>query len=302
MSARWQVARLVFYEDLNLNVNSIYRFLKISNSMRESMKMNVRSLAVDANHADEDAAGLRIIESSMPGSNIQSPFNQSCHTDTDWSDDVKLAALTHLVPHLSQMPRITYFKIVLPMESLTAPPGQVPYFDRVSELLSVLPTSLTSLTIDSGTQLRPPRLETGRELAHMCLLLRDRSFMPSLRYLRLRLYNIYPSMFQSLSTGPDPKLQTLVINPVNERPSSIFYSMDAIGYPRPIICSTPILSAPLIEAARAYITHTPRLKYFRFITDKSSNNQFRSYDVFSDRWATHADEGSWEDIENIKDD
>ena len=260
------------YEDLTVTIKTLDRYLDASKHIKSFVETNIRDLTVKATESDRSfySASGRI----------------KCCAHMKES-------LTRFALKLMHMPRIKAFRLVLFVCFEVYEVRDSHYFTSMSTLLSGLPATLSSLTIDNGG--RPSSPTPGRQVErnHFCSLLLNKSFMPSLRHLRIRARNICPEIFQPICSDHHSQLESLIINLSLVREDSQFSKIFYAHYCLAFQSDGKDLYSRIVEAAKTCIPRLSRLTMLRIMCHKFPSGDLASFDVLSDQHFIHPSNLDW---------
>ena len=300
--SRWRVARVIAYEDLDLTIKTIDRYLEASISSHSLVETSIRGLVIKASEADENRREVSTTDIANEHETLSvTDFSQNIPSRDEWYVRVK-ESLTRFASQLRHMPRIESFSLVLFVCSEPSSAQDSIYFTSISTLLFNLPTTLSSLTIDIGGTPSSPTPERQEGRNHLCSLLLNKGFMPFLRHLRIRTRNICPKIFQSIYSDQHSQLESLIINLslMREdlpRMSKVFYAHFCLGF-QP---DGKDLYSHLVDAANEIVPRLPCLKTLKIIRHKYPSEDLASFDVLSDRDVILPPSVDWKAVDCVDD-
>lgn len=204
--------------------------------------------------------------------------------------------LTSFAEHLPQMAGLHSFRVKIPIGSLTSERLDNLRCTAVVSLISYLPNTLTSLTIDTpgGPSRFKPQMAQSN---HICPLLLDKEILPSLRHLAIRCHNICPDLCAVDDSRLQTQLQTLIVN-LSMAEGGFYAAVNAR------FCEEDKYAGKLIyphmkELAKASAVRFPAITAMRLlcINPKSPGCLEICYNVLSEREVLLPDDVLWDDVD-----
>lgn len=294
---RWEVARVVAYEELVLSIKTIDRYLEIPESVQHSVQTSIKSLTliVTETYLETPMITGRLSEDEIRSLLVVS---QDVGSAQEWWDHRK-ESLHRIAPQLKQMSRMTSFNLINYVYLELSLVQDSVYLVPILSLLSNMPESLFSLTVDNcGTpSSRPPG---PQECNHMCPSLLSKSFTPHLRHLCIRSRNICPEILEVISSGSYNGLKSLIIS-LTLRPeelpwmSKVSYSHFCLGFHE----KSTDLNSSLVDAAKAVLPRLPRLKTLKIVRQRFPAEDLLSFDVIHNHQITVSLGIDWKAIDHL---
>lgn len=179
-----------------------------------------------------------------------------------WSDAHQ--SLFNFAPQLMAMPRLNTFSLMVFMAFDASRVLVDSCLIIMFILLSNLPATISSLTIDNSGSRLNFMYEHHRERIHFCSLLHNQLFTPHLRHLRIRSRLLCVDIFKFISCGQFAQLETLIINLSVEQE---FLPWLRVGFQTQLcggfFVNSPTLHSILAEASQHVPSRLPYLKTLR---------------------------------------
>lgn len=287
------------YEDLALDVIQIHRLLRAPSQAHNHVTNNVRHLSIEGRNCSEE------------DKDYETGFDKSV------SYHMRRLSLCRLFKSLiSRMSELKSLHVSIIMKETGLLEfwmiiEEEEWMRNMADFLSIVPKSLTSLTIDNPGYPEESNIAFYTR-GHLCPVLLDPEVLPSLRHLRIRLCNICSKMFGFAKSVRHTRLQTLIINLSlyedevrclqNSTPcllSLTAASDDGTLYVESEELAKAALVYKMREAAEVALAYLPSLTVLRLLYHQLPDPRLISYDIISEKKVIFPKDASWTDLHCI---
>ncbi|KAH7360857.1 hypothetical protein BKA65DRAFT_591843 [Rhexocercosporidium sp. MPI-PUGE-AT-0058] len=205
--AWYSVTQSVAWEVINLSINNFERFSRAPTDIQHFIRSRVKDLSIsgsyDTNVTFQTQNSETGTQETWRVAKLRSLLQ--AHNTTLCTSLKDFSTIT-----LPQMQRLHTFALKISSESTIYTETDSTWTDTLRNLVTSLPNTLTSLTIDKlGVT---SRFSTGARDPHtVCKVVLAKTTLPSLKHLRLRLHCICPSLFATKTIQSHATLETLVV-------------------------------------------------------------------------------------------
>lgn len=204
--------------------------------------------------------------------------------------------LTSFAEHLPKMGDLQSFRVKIPIGSLTSERLDSLRCTATVALISHLPKTLTSLTIDTpgGPSRFKPQMAQSN---HVCPLLLDKEILPSLRHLAIRSHNICPELCAIDGSRLQTQLQSLIVN-LSMAEGGFYAAVNARYCEEEKYEGKPIYPH-MKELAKTAAVRFPSITTMRLlcINPRTPGSFEICYNVLSDREVFLPDGVRWDDLD-----
>ena len=312
--SRWQVVQVVAFEDLTLSIEIIHRYLELPQDVQSFVCSCVKSLKIVVSEDERHHSKVSMVSPMMI--DHRDLVTAGFFEDLDVRQQFWIHAhqsLFGFAPQLMAMPKLDSFSLMVFMGFDASRMLVDSCLIITFILLSSLPATISSLTIDNSGSRLSFEYERYQERIHFCSLLVNQRFTPYLRHLRIRSRLLCPDIFAFISSGQFVKLETLIINFSVEQqylpwiPTTFqaqWCGGDSIN--------SKTLHSILAEAAQEVTSRLPHLKILRInrhippskkdlLRDPPPSTKLCSFNAFSGRYVVRAPNINWRKTDYIDD-
>jgi hypothetical protein len=274
----------------------LQRFLTAPNRAHDLIRTSTRNLSIEGRNSGEyvEATLDTIDETETEGDQLSGePLTLGEQRIVHMCE-----SLIPFTAHLARMNALSSFRLKMLMESPISKPVENLWNKSILALMSSLPKSLTSLTIDNPgvpSRLRPD----SDESYHICPLLLAKDILPSLRHLYIRTRSICPKIYKLNDTERKSQLETLIINLSMNKMEMC--SAHHACYCTEFQLRKDSLYLHMLDAAKVATVRFPSLRTLRILHHKLPSLEVTSYDVISNKRDVLQEDVRWDDIGWIDD-
>lgn len=204
--------------------------------------------------------------------------------------------LTSFAEHLPKMGDLQSFRVKIPIGSLTSERLDSLRCMTTVALISHLPKTLRSLTIDipGGPSRFTPQMAQSN---HVCPLLLDKEILPSLRHLAIRSHNICPELCAIHDSRLQTQLQSLIVN--LSMAEGGFYAAVNARYCEEDKYEGKSIYPHMKELAKTAAVRFPAIRTMRLlcINPRTPGSLDICYNVLSEREVLLPDDVPWDSLD-----
>lgn len=293
------------FEDLWISTHSIQRLLQAPNPSHTRQLGNVRKLHIDGSNFSErridhvmeiahdpqkTSADVRRAHVELVRRDIRS--NSVPERNIRMFDN-----LTAFAGYFPQMPQMHTFKLQIAMNYPMSNDSGELWSKTLQKVVSALPQTLTSLTIDNPGEPRRSRFWGDGQTHHLlCHLNLGKDVLPLLQHLRVRVRTICPELFTKVDCPQHPHLKSIVLGLT--LPMVRLRQLRRLAYS----CSKTAptiepgsLQHQIIDAAKAAAINLPSLSTLRILHHSFPCTDLISTSILSGRNVLLPENVAWDD-------
>ncbi|PVH74569.1 hypothetical protein DL98DRAFT_604223 [Cadophora sp. DSE1049] len=292
----YSVTQSVLWDDIDLSIDSFERYLQAAIDTQSFIRSRAKSLSISGTH---DNFTITLLPPSETEIDHQETLCLAKHRTLLLARYTTLCnSMTTFSTTLPKMHKLRTFTLKLSSQSTvyTEPDNQNTWTDTLRCLVTSLPKTLTSLTIDKLGQ--TSRFSTGMRNPHaVCKVVLAKDALPALKHLRLRTHCICPSLFSAKTIESQGNLKTLVValDAYSPQVGKVYHAHR---------CTQPQQSSRRLfddmrEAAKVAVEAGcfPSLKKLRILRYDVQELAFYSHDVVSGREVEVSETVEWDDVD-----
>ncbi|KAK0124600.1 hypothetical protein ONS95_009549 [Cadophora gregata] len=291
----YSVTQSVVWDDVDLSIKCFERYFQAPTSTQSFIQSRVKSLSISDVYDNNSTTLPQLAEKGIIS--LESYLLAKQRTLL-LSRNITLGnAVAAFSTSLRQMHKLQTFTLRLSSGStIYIEPDNQTWIDTIRCLITSLPKTLTSLTIDKLSQ--TSAFIAGLKNPHgVCNVVLAKDSLPSLKHLRLRIHSICPSLFSPETIDSHSHLETLVI-------ALETYSPQLVAVHHAHQCTPPHRSGrdlfvDMVEAAKKAVEAKcfPDLKTLRILGFDLQAMAFVSCDVVIGNEVNVPEGVDWDDVD-----